>query len=231
VPQYILLDGCFEQYSISVIVVNQPAQGQLAEAPDAQVGDGLSGLIGLASNKNTSSSVGNSSQYVPQFQDSIYGQWLSQNPTAVNFTFGMQLGVPLNIPRGNTSQSKVTSMATPAGDPGMLHWLQPDTTAYDPSKVAWMNAGTANSSSASMSTSTSTDWYVSLDGWVLDAGDNHVSNTRSVVATVDPLYSDLYLPQDQASLIRKHIHPSCRFFLIRMGVQTMPLMDPSCALI
>lgn len=178
-----------------VVVTQQPVQGQLAEASNAQVGDGLAGLIGLATNKNSPSSA-NSSQYTPQFGDSIFGQWLSLHPTANNFTFGMQLGSPLNIPRGNTSQKNAI---TPQGDPGMLHWLQPDTSAYDPSKVVWMNAGAAPSN---VSTNTSGDWYVSIDGWVLRAGNNQVSSSKTVVATVDTLYTDLYLPQDQAALIR-----------------------------
>ena len=117
----------------------------------------------------------------------------------------MQLGTPLNVPRGNTSQK---SVITPQGDPGMLYWLQPDTSAYDPAKVVWMNAGQAPSN---VSSNSSGDWYVSIDGWVLRAGNNQVSNSKTVVATVDPLYTDLYLPQDQASLIRTClvINPEC----------------------
>ena len=110
----------------------------------------------------------------------------------------MQLGSPLNIPRGNTTQL-TSPIATPAGDPGTLHWLQPDTSAYDQSQVSWVDAGASSGSPPLNSTG---DWYMSLDGWVLNAGDNHVSNSRSVVATVDPMYSDLYLPHDQATLIR-----------------------------
>ena len=109
----------------------------------------------------------------------------------------MQLGKPLNIPRGNGSTSQSTS--TP-GDPGMLHWLQPDESAYDPSKLQWVSAGIAQQPTPFGNSSG--DWYVGLDGWVLDSGDDHVSNSKSVTATVDPLYTEMYLPQDQARLIR-----------------------------
>lgn len=180
----------------TVIILNQPAQGQLAQASDAQVGNGLSGLIGLATNKN-STSTGNQAIYQAQFTDSIYGQFLQRNPSMTNFTFGVQLGKPLNVPRGNSSTNNV---ATASGDPGTLHWLQPDESAYDPSKLVWTDAGPPQDPAPFANSSG--DWYVGLDGWVFTSGDNHVSNSKSVVATVDPLYTEMYLPQDQARLIR-----------------------------
>lgn len=184
----------------TIVVVTQPAQGQLAQASNAEVGNGLSGLIGLATNKNVPP-TDSSSVYQAQFADSIYGQVLERNPARTNFTFGMQLGRPLNIPRGNASTNNVLS--TTPGDPGTLHWLQPDDSAYDQSKLQWMDAGPPQGS-APFANSTG-DWYVSLDGWVLVSGNNHVSNSKSVVATVDPLYTEMYLPQDQARLIHDAI--------------------------
>lgn len=206
--------------NFAVVVVNQPAQGQLAQASNAQVGNALAGLIGLATNKNPSSST-NSSEYQPQFGDSIGGQWLNNHPTAVNFTFGMALGTPLLRARGNTSTSK--TLDTSAGDPGTLHWLQPDDSAYDPAQVQWKEAGTL---AGATSSNTTGDWYVSLDGWVLVSGDNHISNSKSVVATVDPMFTDMYLPQDQAKLIRTPIaHHRC-IGAANSVLQMMPFPAP-----
>ncbi|EKM59995.1 uncharacterized protein PHACADRAFT_138388 [Phanerochaete carnosa HHB-10118-sp] len=183
----------------TIIVVTQPAQGQLAQASSAQVGDELSGLIGLGTNKNVTS-TGNSTIYQAQFEDSIFGQFLQGNPSMVNFTFGMRLGKPLNIPRGNGSANSAVSTA---GDPGTLDWLQPDESAYDQSKLQVLSAGTPQAPAPFANASG--DWYVSLDGWVLASGNDQVSNSKSVVATVDPLYTEMYLPQDQAQLIHDAI--------------------------
>lgn len=186
-----------------VVIVNQAGKGQLAQASDAQVGNGLSGLIGLATNRQSpSSSAGNSSTYTAQFGDSIAGQWLSQHPTALNFSFGMQLGKPLNIPRGNTSTTQ-KPVNTGDSDPGILHWLQPDPSAYDASKLTWLNATLATSQTP-FANSTG-DWYVSLDGWVLSSGSTTVKSSSAVVGTVDPMYMDLYLPFDQAREIRTYL--------------------------
>lgn len=184
----------------AVVVVNNAASGQIAASSNAQVGNGLSGLIGLGTNRNVPSS-GNSSVYTPNFQDSIAGQWLAVHPTATNFTFGMAIGKPFNVPRGNISGG---TSNTDSSDAGFLNWLQTDTTHFDASKVTWKDVDNSVSGQLPVSSNSTSggDWFISLDGWVMVSGNNHLSNTKSVVSTVDPLYSDMYLPQDQAKLIR-----------------------------
>ena len=181
--------------------MNQQPDSQVEQAANAQVGSGLSGLIGLGTNRGGSASS-NSSDFSADFYDSIMGQFFIRNPTAVNFTFGMALNTPLNAPRGSNASGTVPGAGS---DAGILHWLQPDPSAYDANQVSWVTANNdaANSSPTVSNNSTgSGDWFVGLDGWVMTSGNNHVSNTKSVVATVDPLYTDMYLPADQARLIR-----------------------------
>ena len=185
-------------------MVNQLSNTEVQQAAGLQVGNGLSGLIGLGSNRNPTPSTGNSSSFIANFNDSIAGQFFIRNPTAVNFTFGMQLNAPLNAPRGNNVTS---APVNGAGDPaGILHWLMPDSNAYDVSKVQWTtannDASTGNLPTVSTNGTGAGDWIVGLDGWVMNSGNNHVSNTASVVGTIDPAYTDLYLPADQARLIR-----------------------------
>ena len=182
------------------MVMQQQQPSVLEQASNAMIGTSLSGIIGLGSNRGSTASSGNSSGYVANFYDSIAGQFFIRNPTAVNFTFGMMLNTPLSVPRGSNSSSAIKG----AGDPaGILHWLQPDPSAYDSSKVSWVDAtSTATIPTVASNSTGAGDWFVGLDGWVLNSGNNHVSNTNSVVGTVDPLYTDMYLPADQARLIR-----------------------------
>lgn len=116
----------------------------------------------------------------------------------------MQIGKPQTVPRSNASTG--SWLNTQNNEPGVLHWLQPDPSAYDASKLVWMN--TTLVTDQTPFTNSSDDWYVGIDGWVLNSGENQISNSKSVVATVDPMYSDLYLPLDQAQLIREYPHPT-----------------------
>lgn len=180
--------------------MNDASPNEVAQVSRAQVGKGLSGLIGLGTNKQAPS-AGNSSVYHAQFQDSIYGSWLQQHPKALNFSFGMALGKPLDMPRGSNTSSAIT----PSGDAGKLDWLQPDSDAFDSSKLVWkkVNNDAIGQLPVSSNSTSGADWFVGLDGWVVVSGSNHITNTDSVVATVDPLYTEMYLPQSQARLIRR----------------------------
>lgn len=91
---------------------------------------------------------------------------------------------------------------------GAIHWLQPDQQYYDTGSVSWKNVDTAAAGSGNSSLDTSQDWTVGLDGWTASAGNTHLSNSASVVAIVDPLYPNIYLPSTQAKLIRTSL-PSC----------------------
>ncbi|PSR83441.1 hypothetical protein PHLCEN_2v5713 [Hermanssonia centrifuga] len=190
----------------TIIVINDQSTSQFAQDSNIQIGSGLDGLIGLGTNRLPPSSLGNSSPFTAGFADSVFGQYLARNPIVVNFTFGMSLNPPLNMVRGNNTSSTPVSGASSSA--GVLHWLQPDPTAYDTSQVSWV---TVNNSSAGFTPTDSTgtsgagDWFVGLDGWVMNSGDDQLANTKSVVATVDPMYTDMYLPADQAKLIHEAI--------------------------
>ncbi|KAJ3553899.1 hypothetical protein NM688_g3373 [Phlebia brevispora] len=187
----------------TIIVLDQQLDPQLEQDSNADIGSGLSGLIGIGTNRGSPS---NASGFSANFEDSIMGQFFLRNSAVANFTFGMMLNSPLNTPRGsNASSAPVDGAGTSAG---VLHWLQPDPSAYDTSKVSWLNAtndAAGGVPTVDTNTTGSGDWFVSLDGWVMNAGNNHVSNTQSVVATVDPMYTEMYLPADQARLIHDAI--------------------------
>lgn len=89
-----------------------------------------------------------------------------------------------------------------------MHFLQPDSAAYDPSKLVWKSVDETVTPQLPVSSNATSgaDWFISLDGWVMTAGNNHLSHSQSFIATVDPLYSDLYVPEDQAKLIRTCTH-------------------------
>lgn len=178
-------------------MVQQPPNNPIVADSRAQVGDNLSGLIGLATNKKAVATAENG-LYTGAFLDSIMGQWLQSHPQFDNFTFGMMIGTPLTVPRGNgSSGAKVDSSKA---DPGVLHWLQPDPSFYDASRMEWKEADTPSEPLPFPSTS---DWFIGLDGWTLAADGNHVTNTQSITATVDPLFQSMFMPLQDANLIRE----------------------------
>ena len=88
---------------------------------------------------------------------------------------------------------------------GVLHWLKPDEAFYKPDQVSWVDAvgaDAATDSADGANTTPGQDWSVGLDGWVATIGDTHLVNSQSVVAVVDPMYPNIYLPTTQAKLIR-----------------------------
>ena len=167
----------------------------------------MSGLVGLGANLVPQSSSQGGLR--PGLNDSIYGQWLHNNPTALNFTFGMALQPP--VVRRNNASATDTATGNNAGS-GILNWLQPDTSMFQPDQVVYktVNNGASGGSAANNqngsvlpSNSPSQEWSLSLDGWKLTSGDDIISNSKQVVASVEALYTELYFPQDQAKLIRK----------------------------
>ncbi|CAL1697102.1 unnamed protein product [Somion occarium] len=170
---------------------------------------GVSGIVGLGTNLNSqpSSSGGG---FQAAFADSIYGQWLNRNPTASNFSFGMALSPPA-VRRNNGSTVPSDAAGTNAG---VLNWMQPDSSMYKGDQITFKpvdnsaNGGAAGNSGSPPSNAPSSEWSLSLDGWVFADGDNRISNTRSVVADVEALYTELYFPQDQATLLHAAIKGS-----------------------
>ena len=101
--------------------------------------------------------------------------------------------------------SNVSGAAAAGQSAGVLHWLQPDEAFYEPEQVQWVDAvatDDATSSADGTSTTPAQDWSVGLDGWVVQVGSTHLVNSQSVVAVVDPMYPNIYLPANQAKLIR-----------------------------
>lgn len=191
----------FLNTACAVVVLNQQTDSPLEQDSNAQIGNGLSGLIGIGTNRG---SPGNSSGFSANFDDSIMGQFFIRNPDASNFTFGMMLNTPLTSPRGNNTSSS-TPVTGAGGAAGVMHWLQPDPSAYDASKLSWVTASTNASASIPTVNSNSTgsgDWLVGLDGIIVNAGGQRISTSESIVATVDPLYSEMYLPTNEARVIR-----------------------------
>lgn len=152
---------------------------------------GISGLIGLGMN-----SGGN-------FSDTVFGGWLGRNPARSNFSYGMQL----NKPSGNESTL----------DGGLLHWITPDTTAYQGDvaykKMQPRNTTTTSTNAAASNGSTdvtsgagdhtlNADWVLDLDSFAFNAGTGTLSQSSSgMKAILDPYYPDIYFPQVFSKLI------------------------------
>jgi hypothetical protein len=141
----------------------------VANASSEAFGPDTSGVFGLGTNINT----GN-------FSDTVFGGFFSRNPTSSNFTFGMALNPP----------------TVASNDGGALHWLAPDSSAYQ-GQISWTNVVKSNSSSASIMS----DWVVQMNGWTFTSGSNSSAITSNGSAVVDPYYPDIYLPQSQAQTI------------------------------
>lgn len=160
-----------------------------SQSSTSLLGGGISGIFGLGTNggANGSSSSGLS------FADSIYSQWLSRNPTRGNFSFGMMLMPPVIEPKAGTQA-------------GTLHWTKPDQSFYHPEKVTVkpiVDTSSNNTDQTDITLNSGQDWTVGLDGWTAAVNNTHLSNTDAVVAVVDPLYPNIYLPGDQAKIICK----------------------------
>lgn len=178
---------CFCSADISLVLV-------VEKQSNAILANGASGLFGLGTNLQSSLQNENATSGIG-FQDSVYGQYYNRNPDRTNFTFGMML-----LPTTPKTQSGASA--------GAIHWLQPDQQYYDTGSVSWKNVDTAAAGSGNSSLDTSQDWTVGLDGWTASAGNTHLSNSASVVAIVDPMYPNIYLPSTQAKLIRTSL-PLC----------------------
>ena len=161
-----------------------------------------SGLFGLGTNANGAN--GN-------FFDTVFGGFLARNPDQNNFSFGMDLKAPKFTSEDDT------------GNGGVLHWLVPDTKAYDASNVTWAtasvssdqaDAGTSNNTSTTTPNSNSgsnsqfvlpeSDWTIEIGGWAVSvSGSTAVANATSSQAVVEPFFPNIYFPDSQANLLCK----------------------------
>lgn len=186
-----------------VVVVNQQSPGSGISSPIVGSGGGASGIVGLGANLQQAPST-TASAFQPTFSDSIYAQWLNDNPTALNFSFGMDLRPPSNGPVQSGGDVSLI-------DGGNLDWLQPDPSKYQTNQVQWKpvsNAVTGGGANTTLNSTVAQDWTVSLDGFVFVDGNNKVQNSQAVVGQVEPMYPNLYLPFSEASLIREFPVPS-----------------------
>ncbi|KAF7793596.1 hypothetical protein EIP86_004710 [Pleurotus ostreatoroseus] len=99
----------------------------------------------------------------------------------------------------------------------MLHLLQPDPTQYVTANVTWV---TANASLIDVPGNTTVplgDWSSVLDGWLFENSQNELKSKGSIVANIDPFYTGIYLPQQQAALIHDAILGSALSNLSTLG--------------
>ncbi|SJL17364.1 uncharacterized protein ARMOST_20914 [Armillaria ostoyae] len=126
---------------------------------------GVSGIFGLGPNSRD----GN-------FSATVFGGYLSTQPSGENFTYGMALSP-------NTGSS--------SSDGGYLHLVQPDNSFFQ-GDIAWKTMQTFNT------TSLNTDFYIELDSWTLTTSNGNISRTGSLVTAIDPIYEALIFPQQDA---------------------------------
>ncbi|OBZ80099.1 hypothetical protein A0H81_00186 [Grifola frondosa] len=163
----------------TILVTNNQGAGSI-------FGDGISGLVGLGTNKNLPAS---NYSYSAGFDDTIFGAWLIQHPDAPYFSYGMQIRPPAQIPSTSSSLSLASD---------------PDSSAYVNDELIWLSTQD-NVTSGFLSNSDQPDWTVELDGWSAKIGSDTVGNMAAMVTSVDPYYPDIYLPFSQAQLIHDAI--------------------------
>ena len=179
----------------------------LQNAARVQLGYGISGILGLGivSGNNT---LSNSSLYDATPEDTFIGQWLHQNPSAANFTFGLALDPPviLPLPTSPSIRENVTDpieegvVGTPAG---MLHLAQPNPSFFDSDSLVWVSTDGTGLLRSQNSTIPLSPWAIMLNGWSLVTSYNSLKSSGEMSVDIDPIYTGLYIPFDQALLIRK----------------------------
>ncbi|KAI8983226.1 acid protease [Trametes punicea] len=193
-----LSNGSTWQYTNQTVIV---ADQQAAGSPFAQE---ISGLLGLGTLKNPTNAAG----FSASFDDGIYGQYYIRNPDATNFTFGMDLKPSPVIPgNGSTLTIGPGAKSLADGSLGTLHWLQPDSSAYQTDKVQWRNVQDSVVSGY-LANNTQPDMTVQLDGWIAQIGSNNVAESDPILVNVDPYYPGIYMPMQEARLIHDAISGS-----------------------
>ncbi|KAH9891257.1 acid protease [Cubamyces lactineus] len=182
----------------------------------------ISGLLGLGTLKNPTDAAG----FSASFDDGIYGQYYIRNPDATNFTFGMDLKPSPVIP-GNGSSLTIGPGAKSLGDSGVgtLHWLQPDSSAYQTDKVQWRPVQ-IGITTGYLANNTQPDLTVQLDGWSAAIGSNNVGVSQPILVNVDPYHPGIYMPMQEARLIHDAISGSEQTTLSTMPGQTVAWTVP-----
>ncbi|SJL03208.1 uncharacterized protein ARMOST_06556 [Armillaria ostoyae] len=145
----------------------------LANQSDSLISPGHTGIIGLGTNARNG-----------DFDATVFGGWLSKNPSQTNFSFGMAL---------NQAPDDTQSIASDS-DGGVFHWFQPDPSYYD-GDVAWKSMVPSNSSSLAA------DFHVMMDSWTFTTSLGNSSQSGDLVTLIDPMYSTMTFPQGAAALV------------------------------
>ena len=155
------------------------------------IGDSISGLVGLGTNRGFIPIVPRT--YLPTFDDSIYGQFLSLHPDANSFTFGIALNPPKRTTTGTLAPSQTDTNA------GIINWLQLDPSRYDASSLVQV---TVNNSVPMIPATYTKDWIFQLDAWKIFSGGNApITSDTSMAANVDLFYQGIYFPLIEATRI------------------------------
>ena len=146
---------------------------------------------------------------MPTYEDSIIGLFFHTWPADQNFIFVVELNSPVV---GPSPDGGVVPLAGAAPANGVLagasagqlqlYWSLPD---YNRSTagVAWVWVDPTPAPADANATVPPSDWAVVLDGWVASTSTNQLSSKGQIVADLDPLYTGMYIPQDQAEVIRE----------------------------
>lgn len=170
---------------------------------------GISGIVGLGTNtrNNNATDAVSGALSSAGLQDSIYGQWFIRNPLQSNFSFGMALQGPTFTPKDTSGAS-----APAPSSAGVIHWLQPDTSAYKTNQVVFKPVNNAASSTSGAAANNNQpgngDWSLSFDGWSFSSGTLQIKNSQPVVGEVDALYNQIYMPMQAAKQINDAISGS-----------------------
>ena len=160
----------------------------------------VSGLAGLGTARSPKPS--NSSGFQANFADTIFGGWLSRNPQQTNFSFGMRLAPPTQLPWNQSDSSASPQVSTSSqSSGGTLHWLHPDKSAYDASRLQTLPVSTNTSQDVFPGDGSQPDWTVQIDGFTASSGADTVNQQSKSTTTVDVAFPDIYLPFDDARLV------------------------------
>lgn len=178
-------------------------------------GSGASGLLGLGTNRfssTKSSSSSSSSGYTAGFSDTIFSQWLNNNADQDSFQFGMDILPPVVTPTSTSGFAVASPTSTGAGT---LHWLAPDSSKYNQGGLTYKTV--QSNSSTVYAAGSQPDWSVPLDGWKVSSGGDSFDSGDQMMVSVDPYYTDIYFPAKEAQLFNAVISGSS----VQSGLSTL----------
>lgn len=210
----------------TIVLVKNATRNSLTGAANAQIGEEVSGIVGFGTNRQAAIAAAGTpnESYIPQYEDSFIGQFFHNWPEDANFIFGVQLNSPVVVPSPNGGVVPVASAASRTGngvlagsDAGVVHLLWSDPGYYKTEGVAWVWVDPSATPTVENATVPPSDWAIVLDGWVASTQNTQLSSKGKIVADLDPLYTGIYIPQDQAEVI----HASIPGATLKQGISTL----------